>query len=190
MSYSIHLSFIIFYLQLLTQFLSMHSLYDSDWNPQPDLQAMARVHRIGQKKTVHVYRLLSAGTVEERIVERAEKKLYLDQMVNRGTSNQEMEDTSLSTSELLSALTFGSNAVFSSSNDMPTDSDIDNVTDRTRSEDCSAGLLKGGVANTASDFDKDKELTDTRKFCGVDFRKLREEKESKFKNKKNKYLTG
>ena len=75
----------------------MHSLYDSDWNPQPDLQAMARVHRIGQKKTVHVYRLLSAGTVEERIVERAEKKLYLDQMVNRGTSNQDMEDTSLST---------------------------------------------------------------------------------------------
>lgn len=29
-------------------------LFDSDWNPQPDLQAMARVHRIGQKKTVHV----------------------------------------------------------------------------------------------------------------------------------------
>ena len=44
---------------------------------------MARVHRIGQKKVVHVYRLVSAGTVEERIVQRAEKKLYLDQMVNR-----------------------------------------------------------------------------------------------------------
>ena len=29
-------------------------LFDSDWNPQPDLQAMARVHRIGQQKTVHV----------------------------------------------------------------------------------------------------------------------------------------
>ena len=29
-------------------------LFDSDWNPQPDIQAMARVHRIGQKKTVHV----------------------------------------------------------------------------------------------------------------------------------------
>lgn len=55
----------------------------SDWNPQADLQAMARVHRIGQKKVVHVYRLVSAGTVEERIVQRAEKKLYLDQMVNR-----------------------------------------------------------------------------------------------------------
>jgi hypothetical protein len=51
------------------------SLFDSDWNPQPDLQAMARVHRIGQTKTVHVYRLIAAGTVEERIVERAEKKV-------------------------------------------------------------------------------------------------------------------
>jgi hypothetical protein len=61
-------------LNLLTR-SSSFSLYDSDWNPQPDLQAMARVHRIGQSKTVHVYRLISAGTVEERIVERAEKKV-------------------------------------------------------------------------------------------------------------------
>ena len=36
-------------------------LYDSDWNPQVDLQAMARVHRIGQKKKVHVYRLVTKG---------------------------------------------------------------------------------------------------------------------------------
>ncbi len=42
-------------------------LFDSDWNPQSDIQAMARVHRIGQTKTVHVYRLMSAGTVEERV---------------------------------------------------------------------------------------------------------------------------
>ncbi|KAJ1617299.1 P-loop containing nucleoside triphosphate hydrolase protein, partial [Pavlovales sp. CCMP2436] len=48
-------------------------LYDSDWNPQPDVQAMARVHRIGQTKKVHVYRLVTAGTVEMRILQRAEK---------------------------------------------------------------------------------------------------------------------
>lgn len=42
-------------------------LFDSDWNPQSDIQAMARVHRIGQTKTVHVYRLVSGGTVEERV---------------------------------------------------------------------------------------------------------------------------
>lgn len=45
---------------------------------------MARVHRIGQTKVVHAYRLCTAGTVEERIQLRAEKKLYLDQMVNCG----------------------------------------------------------------------------------------------------------
>ena len=57
-------------------------LFDSDWNPQIDLQAMARVHRIGQTKVVHLYRLVTSGTVEERIVQRAEKKLYLDKMVD------------------------------------------------------------------------------------------------------------
>ena len=37
----------------------------ADWNPQSDLQAMARVHRIGQTKPVHVYRLCTEGTIEE-----------------------------------------------------------------------------------------------------------------------------
>lgn len=39
---------------------------------------MARVHRIGQKKRVAVYRLVTAGTVEQRMVQRAQKKLFLD----------------------------------------------------------------------------------------------------------------
>ncbi|KAL9186892.1 hypothetical protein ACHAXT_010612 [Thalassiosira profunda] len=162
-------------------------LYDSDWNPQPDLQAMARVHRIGQKKTVHVYRLLCGGTIEERMVERAEKKLYLDQMVNRGATNKNIDEEGggLSTADLLATLKFGSNAVFSSANDLPTDKDMGKVTDRTRSEeDGDGGILKGGVAKTASDFETNKELTDTRNFCGVDFRKLREEKEAKMKGPK------
>jgi SWI/SNF-related matrix-associated actin-dependent regulator of chromatin subfamily A member 5 len=34
-------------------------IYDSDWNPQMDLQAMDRAHRIGQKNKVNVYRLIS-----------------------------------------------------------------------------------------------------------------------------------
>ena len=46
-------------------------LFDSDWNPQVDTQAMARVHRIGQKKPVHVYRLITADSVEERMQQRA-----------------------------------------------------------------------------------------------------------------------
>lgn len=34
-------------------------IYDSDWNPQMDLQAMDRAHRIGQKNLVNVYRLIT-----------------------------------------------------------------------------------------------------------------------------------
>lgn len=56
-------------------------LYDSDWNPQVDLQAMDRAHRIGQKKQVYVYRFVTDSTVEERIIERAEMKLKLDNLV-------------------------------------------------------------------------------------------------------------
>jgi SNF2 family DNA or RNA helicase len=39
-------------------------IYDSDWNPQMDLQAMDRAHRIGQKNMVNVYRLITENTVE------------------------------------------------------------------------------------------------------------------------------
>jgi hypothetical protein len=50
---------------------------------QVDLQAMARVHRLGQTKPVHVYRLVSGGTAEERVVQRSQKKLFLSNVVNR-----------------------------------------------------------------------------------------------------------
>ena len=46
-----------------------------------DLQAMDRAHRIGQKKQVRVFRFISEGTVEEKIIERADRKLYLDAVV-------------------------------------------------------------------------------------------------------------
>lgn len=41
---------------------------EHDWNPQRDLQAMDRAHRIGQKKVVNVYRLITRGTLEEKIL--------------------------------------------------------------------------------------------------------------------------
>eukprot|EP01118_Nematostelium_gracile_P020096 TRINITY_DN9634_c0_g1_i2.p1 TRINITY_DN9634_c0_g1~~TRINITY_DN9634_c0_g1_i2.p1 ORF type:complete len:352 (-),score=104.22 TRINITY_DN9634_c0_g1_i2:14-1069(-) len=45
-------------------------LFDSDWNPAHDKQAMARVWRDGQKKPVYIYRLLSTGSLEEKIFQR------------------------------------------------------------------------------------------------------------------------
>jgi chromodomain-helicase-DNA-binding protein 1 len=68
-------------------------IFDSDWNPQADLQAMARAHRIGQKKPVTVYRLVSKETVEEEILERARNKLMLEFItIQRGVTDKEMSE--------------------------------------------------------------------------------------------------
>merc|ERR1712230_352907 len=48
--------------------------YDSDWNPTIDSQAMDRAHRLGQTKQVTVYRMITRGTIEERIRKRAMQK--------------------------------------------------------------------------------------------------------------------
>lgn len=69
-------------------------LYDSDWNPQADLQAMDRAHRIGQKKQVYVYRLVTENAVEEKVLERAAQKLRLDQLVIQQGRSQSNKETS------------------------------------------------------------------------------------------------
>ena len=67
-------------------------IYDSDWNPQNDLQAQARCHRIGQTKEVKIYRLLTKNTKEKEIFERASMKLGLDRAVL--SSNNEFVQSS------------------------------------------------------------------------------------------------
>nr|XP_055026877.1 lymphoid-specific helicase [Misgurnus anguillicaudatus] len=56
-------------------------IFDSDWNPQADLQAQDRCHRIGQTKPVMVYRLITANTIDEKILERASAKRKLEKLV-------------------------------------------------------------------------------------------------------------
>ncbi|XP_011493855.1 PREDICTED: lymphoid-specific helicase-like [Ceratosolen solmsi marchali] len=56
-------------------------IYDSDWNPQNDIQAMARCHRIGQTKPVAVYRLCNKGTIDELIMKRANAKRFLEKAI-------------------------------------------------------------------------------------------------------------
>ena len=56
-------------------------IYDSDWNPQNDIQAQARCHRIGQEKAVKVYRLITNRTYEMEMFQRANLKLGLDKAV-------------------------------------------------------------------------------------------------------------
>jgi len=102
--------------------------YDSDFNPQVDLQAQDRAHRIGQTKHVHVYRLVTEGTVEERVVMRAQKKLFLDKMVT-GMVEKQNENDSMSTNEVLSMLVFGADQIFRA-NDESGEIDIDKLLER------------------------------------------------------------
>jgi len=59
-------------------------VFDPDWNPQNDVQAMARVHRIGQTKTVQIYKLCTKGTYENHMLKLANQKLGLEHAVTLG----------------------------------------------------------------------------------------------------------
>ena len=52
-------------------------IFDPWWNPSAENQAIDRTHRIGQKKTVNVYKLITEGTIEEKIVELQKRKKFL-----------------------------------------------------------------------------------------------------------------
>jgi len=103
-------------------------LYDSDWNPQADLQAQDRCHRLGQTKEVSVYRLVSENTVEEKIVERAQQKLKLDAMVVQ--QGRLKEKDKVSKEEIMAAVRFGADTVFRSEESTITDEDIDVILER------------------------------------------------------------
>ncbi|CAG8530565.1 8145_t:CDS:10 [Ambispora leptoticha] len=67
---------------------------EHDWNPMKDLQAMDRAHRIGQKKVVNVYRLITRGTLEEKIMGLQKFKLNIaNSIVNQQNSGLQSMDT-------------------------------------------------------------------------------------------------
>ena len=55
--------------------------YDTDWNPAMDKQAQDRCHRIGQTRTVHIYRLITLSTIEENIFKKSIQKRELNYVV-------------------------------------------------------------------------------------------------------------
>lgn len=66
-------------------------LFEQDWNPHVDSQAIDRAHRIGQNRQVNVYKLMQEWGVEERLVHRAEQKLEMEQCVISGDAAGEDE---------------------------------------------------------------------------------------------------
>ncbi|XP_054721723.1 lymphocyte-specific helicase-like [Uloborus diversus] len=85
-------------------------VFDSDWNPQADLQAQDRCHRIGQTKPVVVYRLIVPSTIDERILDRATAKRKLEKaIIQKGrfksiNSLNAQDEKKLSKEELLELL--------------------------------------------------------------------------------------
>ncbi|PIA44562.1 hypothetical protein AQUCO_01700274v1 [Aquilegia coerulea] len=150
-------------------------LYDSDWNPQVDLQAQDRAHRIGQKKEVQVFRFCTEYTIEEKVIERAYKKLALDALVIQ--QGRLAEQKTVNKDELLQMVRFGAEMVFSSKDSTITDEDIDRII--ARGEKATAELdakmkkftedaIKFKMDETAElyDFDDDKDENK------VDFKKI------------------
>lgn len=104
-------------------------LYDSDWNAQCDLQAMDRAHRIGQRKPVNVYRLITENSVEERILRTAMSKLRLDTLViQQGRLTQQKKN--LQKDELLDMIRFGADKFFKSNASDYAEEDIDVILSR------------------------------------------------------------
>ncbi|KAL8837745.1 MAG: hypothetical protein Q9176_005522 [Flavoplaca citrina] len=89
-------------------------LFDSDWNPQADLQAMDRAHRIGQTKQVVVFRFVTEQAIEEKVLERAAQKLRLDQLVIQQGRAQQAAKAAASKDELLNMIQHGAEKVFES----------------------------------------------------------------------------
>ena len=99
-------------------------LYDSDWNPQVDLQAIDRAHRIGQTKPVIIYRFVCEGTVEEKIVERAAKKLKLDHLIIQKGKKSENKATAV---EMTTMLQYGADKIFSDKNEKNEEATIEQI---------------------------------------------------------------
>lgn len=103
-------------------------LFDSDWNPQADLQAMDRAHRIGQKKQVYVYRFVTESAIEEKVIERAAQKLRLDQLVIQQGANKKTAGLGNSKDELIDMIQFGAKDVFEKkSSKITVEDDIDDI---------------------------------------------------------------
>lgn len=131
-------------------------IFDSDWNPQNDLQAMARAHRMGQKNHVNVYRFVTKDTIEEDILERAKRKMVLEYVMIKqmDTSGSTMnagprsKPDNFSKEELSAILKFGAQNLFKSKDDQAQAKletlDLDDILNRAEAHDTTSMAQQSG----------------------------------------------
>lgn len=157
-------------------------IFDSDWNPQNDVQAQARCHRIGQKQMVKVYRLITRNTYEKDMFVRASKKLGLDQAVlnkiegvkaeQANAKERDFGPSSMKKDEIDSLLKHGAYDVFREGKDKPDveydEADIERILERDSTkitysgpkQDALASLSKASFVSGAADNQIDMEDPD------------------------------
>ncbi|KIP12064.1 hypothetical protein PHLGIDRAFT_400060 [Phlebiopsis gigantea 11061_1 CR5-6] len=81
-------------------------IFDPDFNPHQDLQAIARAHRFGQKKTCLVFKFMVKESAEERIMQTGKKKLVLDHLIVQNMDDNDGEK------DVQSILLFGAQTLF------------------------------------------------------------------------------
>jgi len=155
-------------------------IYDSDWNPQMDLQAMDRAHRIGQTKPVFVYRLVTKDTVEQRILERAELKLRLDAMViqkhnKNGAAAAGGGQTR--SDALLGMIQYGADKIFDNQSSTITDDDIDKILSASQSD--TAKLQAEWHDSTKKQFNELSLEFNYQQYEGQDYTQKRKEKQAR-----------
>lgn len=110
-------------------------IYDPDWNPHQDIQAISRAHRIGQKEKVLCFQLTTKDTVEENIMQTGRKKMALDHALI-----ESLDADNDNSGDLESILKRGAEALFSDRDKVKITYDsaaIDKLLDRSRLESTS-----------------------------------------------------
>lgn len=126
-------------------------IFDSDWNPQVDLQAMDRTHRIGQDRPVVVYRLCCDNTVEHVILTRAVSKRKLEKLVIQMGKFNTLKRLALNENSFLSSTT---NTSTSSNKDL-----VQELSQLLLSKESSIGFSRGDDTGELT-FQELQELTD------------------------------
>ena len=147
-------------------------IFDSDWNPQNDLQAQARCHRIGQTKSVKIYRFLTKKTYEMRLFHLGSMKMGLDKAVLQGVENKGEDALTAEDTERL--LRFGAYEVLAEDgNEVESNSfmeeDIDTILmSRTKTRVHATNSINDFTFNKASFKASNDDLLEGSKECNVD----------------------